>query len=138
MYRFMKLMEKETQMFAGLYYADDRIDRVSFLKEKLSDFHYIIGTGTSFMGYMAEGFDAISMTTMNLYPEMIKEMYDYMLNYKVNDAFLVKQKFIKRVVDLFRTDMHMDWLSMMKMEMDKIVPLKMGKTRKPQTTKFMW
>lgn len=134
----MKLMEKELPLFAGLYWADDRIDRVVYLKEKLPEFHYIIGTGTSIMAYMVEGFETISMTVMNLYPEIVKEIYDHMLNYKVHDAYVVKQKLVKRIVDLFRVDTHVDWLITMKMEMNKIVPLKVGPVRKPQMTKFIW
>lgn len=142
MYRFMHLMEKEVHMFAGLFWADDNIDKVSFLKEKMPEFNYIIGMGTSMMGFFAEGFESFSMTAMNLYPEMIKEIYDYMLDFKMNEAFIVKKKMIKRVYDLFRMDINMDFMTVMKIEMDKIYPaMKMGPTRKPQITTnkaMMW
>lgn len=140
MYYFMKLMEKETSMFAGLYWADDHIDKVVLLKEKLPEYLYIIGTWSSIMGYMAEGFDAISLTAMNIFPELIKELYELLLNYKMHDAYLVKQKLTKGILDLWTYDSHMDWMTIMKLEMDKLYPFKMGPIRKPYVTfnKYMW
>lgn len=135
MYRFITMMEKDVKMFTGLFWADDNIDKVVYLKEKMPELQYIIGMGTSMMGFMAEGFEAFSMTAMNLYPEMIKEIYDYMIGYKMNEAIIVKKKMIKRVYEMFRMDMDMDFMTIMKMEMDKIFPtMKMGPTRKPKMT----
>ena len=94
-------IEKEIPTFAGFYWADDHIDKVTYLKHKLPDYHYIIGVGSTLMGFMSEGFDAISMTAMNLYPEMVKELYDYMMGYKLHEAYLLKEKLIKRIYDLF-------------------------------------
>lgn len=133
MYQFLMMVEKELPMFAGLFWADDNIDKVMYLKEKMPNYLYIIGMGASMMGYMAEGFEAFSMTAMNIFPEMIKELYDYMLNYKMDQALIVKKKLIKRIYDMFRLDMDMDWMTMMKMEMDKMYPMmKMGPVRKPK------
>lgn len=140
MYYFMKLMEKETTMFAGLFWADDRIDKVVFLKEKMPDYLYIIAPGSSILGYMGEGFDAFSMTAMNIFPELIKQLYEYMLNYKLNDAYLLKKKLTKSIFDLWTYDSRMDWMTTMKLEMDKLYPFKMGPIRKPYITfsKYLW
>lgn len=55
-----------------------------------------------------------------------------MLNYKLDQALIVKKKLIKRIYDMFRLD-NMDWIDMMKMEMDKMYPMmKMGPIRKPK------
>lgn len=142
MYRFMYMLEKEVPTFVGLFWADDNIDKIAFLKEKMPTYNYIIGMGTSMMGFMAEGFEAFSMTAMNLYPEMIKEMYDYMLDFKMNEAFVVKKKMTKRVYDMFTMDRDLDFITVMKMEFEKLYPtLKMGPTRKPKMTMnkmMMW
>lgn len=72
MFRFMQMMEKETEMFCGIYWAYDRMDLLMMLKEKMPRYNYIVGTMTSMMGYMSMGIDAISMTAMNFMPEMMK------------------------------------------------------------------
>ncbi|XP_055298417.1 N-acetylneuraminate lyase B-like [Sitodiplosis mosellana] len=138
-YFLTQYVEKEIPTFAGFYYADDRIDKVIYLKHKLPEYNYIIGVGSAMMGLMAEGFDAISMTAMNLYPEMVKELYDYMLGYKMHEAYILKEKMIKKIYDLFQTSSNVDWLRIMKMEMDKLHPqFKVGPMRKPKLTKMMW
>lgn len=105
------------------------------LQEKMPNFLYIIGMGASMMGYLAEGFEAFSMTAMNVFPEMIKELYDYMMNNKYDQALIVKKKMTKRIYDMFRMDMDMDWMTVMKMEMEKMYPMmKMGPIRKPKMT----
>lgn len=55
MYRFMMMMDKENSMFAGLYWAHDRIDMMMMLKQKMPQYNYIIGTMSSMIGWMAEG-----------------------------------------------------------------------------------
>lgn len=135
MYHFLSLVDKELPMFAGFFWADDNIDKVMYLKEKMPNYLYIIGMGASLMGYMAEGFDAFSMTAMNIFPEMIKELYDYMLNYKLDQALVVKKKMIKKIYDMFHMNMDMDYMTVMKLEMDKLYPMmKMGTVRKPKMT----
>lgn len=134
-YKFLTIIEKEVPYFAGFYWADDKIDRVLFLKEKMPNYLYIIGAFTSIMGYMVEGFEAISMPLMNLFPELIVELYGYMINYKIHEAVVVKEKIYKRFYDLFRYDMDIDYLLLIKSEMDKIYPtMKMGPVRRPKIT----
>lgn len=134
-FKFLHLIEKEIPNFAGFYWADDKIDRVVLLKEKLPNFLYIIGAFTSIIGYMTEGFEAISMPLMNLYPEFIKDIYHYMLDYKVHEAIVVKEKFYKRFYEFFRLDTNVDYLYLIKTEMDKIFPaLRMGPVRRPKIT----
>lgn len=134
-YKFLHIIEKEVPYFTGFYWADDKIDRVLFLREKFPNYVYIIGAFTSILGYMSEGFDAISMPLMNLFPEMIRELYGYMLDYKMHEAYVVKQKLYKRFYDLFQYDMDIDYLLLIKTEMDKIFPtMKMGPVRRPKIT----
>lgn len=142
MFNFIKLMQKEVPTFTGLFWADDKIDKVVFLKEKLPEYLYIIAIGTSIMGFMVEGFDAFSLTALNLVPEMIKELYDNMLNQNLNQALIVKQKFIKNIYDLLQLNVGFDWMTVMKLQMEKINPIiKMGPVRKPKVSinnMMMW
>lgn len=129
------MMEKEVHTFTGIFFAEDKIDKITFLREKKPDFLYIIGMYTTLMGYMMEGFEAFSMTAMNLYPEMMKELYDYFKDYKMREAYQLKEKMTKRIYDLFRMDTDMDFVTLMKMEMDKLyTSMKMGPLRKPRMT----
>lgn len=134
-YKFLHIIEKEVPNFAGFYWADDKLDKVVFLKHKMPEYIYIIGLFTSILGFMVEGFEAISLPLMNLYPELIKELYDYTLDYKVREAFVVKEKLYKRFFELFRLDMDIDYLLLIKTEMGKLYPaFKMGPIRRPKIT----
>jgi len=137
-YYFMQLVEKELPTFAGFYWADDNIDQIIYLKEKMPEYHYIIGTGSSIMGYMSEGFESYSMAAMSLYPQLVKEFYDYMTQYKVREAYVVKEKLYKTIYALFGKEKYMDYIYTMKLEMDKIYPFKMGPIRKPTTSKYFY
>lgn len=132
MLRCMRMMEKEIQMFAGLYWAHDQIDHVMLLKEKMPTYNYIIATGISMMGHMIQGFEAISMMSMNICPEMMKEMYDHMMHYRMREAMMVHGKMNKRIWDMMRLDTDMDCVMAMKMEMNKLMG--MGQLRKPKMT----
>lgn len=55
LYKFVDMIEKEVKTFAGIYYADDHIDKIVYLKEKKPECLYIIGTYTSMGAYMFEG-----------------------------------------------------------------------------------
>jgi len=144
MHRFMHMMDKENTMFAGLYWTHEHMDMLMMMKQKMPHMNYIIGTMSSMMGWMAEGMEAISMTAMNMMPEMMKEMYNLMMNKKMNEAMMVHDKMNKRIWDMFRmeNDMHMDmdWMMMMRMEMEKMFPtMKMGPMRRPKMTmNKMW
>lgn len=136
MYYFMELVTKEVPTYAGIFYAGDNIDQIAYVKEKMPSYTYIVAMGTSLMAYMAEGFEAYSMTAMNLYPESIKEVYDYMIGYKLNEAYVATKKMSKLVYDMYNINLDLDYVTVMKAEMNKLYPaMKMGPTRKPKTTK---
>lgn len=130
-------MEKEIKTFTGIFYASDKIDLITMLKLKKPDFLYIIGMMTSMMGFMMEGFEAFSMTGMNLYPEMMKELYEHLKEFRMREALMLKDKMTKHIIDMFRMDMefYMDFVTLMKMEMDKLfTTMRMGPVRKPKMT----
>jgi len=137
MLRCMRMMEKEISMFAGLYWADDRIDHVMLLKEKMPTYNYIIATCISMAAHMLHGFEAFSMMAMNICPDMMKEMYDHMMNHRMREAMMLHCKMSKRIWDLLRCDTDMDFVMAMKMEMNKT--MMMGPLRKPKMTMMrMW
>lgn len=139
LYKFVDVMSKEVPTFCGIYYADGNIDKIVYLKEKKPDYLYIIGMYTSMAGYMMEGFNAFSMVGMNLYPEMLKEMYDYLKEYKMHEAYALKEKYTKKFYDHFHGNMPMDYIYMMKQEMDKMyTTMKMGMVRKPNMSMYMY
>lgn len=79
------------------------------------------------------------MVGMNLYPEMLKELYDYLKEYKMREAYALKEKYIKKFYNNFPVDMPMDYIYLMKQEMDKMyTTMKMGLVRKPNMSMSMW
>ena len=145
MCRLMMMMDKECPMFSGVYWAHDHMDSMMMMKQKMPHMCYIMATMSSMMGMMSMGMDAISMTAMNMCPEMMKEMYDHMMNHKMDMAMMTHDKMMKCIWDMFRmdSDMHMDmdWMTMMRMHMDKMHPMgmKMGPMRRPMMTmNRMW
>jgi len=139
LYKLVDVLEKEVKTFTGIYYADDHIDKIKFLKEKKPEYLYIIGMYTTMMGFFFEGFDAFSMVGMNLYPDLLKEMYDHFKDFRVREAITLKEKYTKKIFDLFHMDMPMDYIYYIKTEMDKLyTTMKMGHVRKPKMTINMW
>lgn len=142
--RWMRMMEQEVPMFAGMYWAHDHMDMLMLLKHKMPMMNYIVGTMSSMMGWMTEGIDAISMTAMNMYPDLMRQMWDLMMNRKMNDATMIHDRMMKLIWDMFQMDMdmhtNMDWMMTMRMEMEKMYPmLRMGPMRRPQMTmNQMW
>lgn len=132
----MRLVEKELPMFAGLYYAHDYMDRVMLLKEKMPHYNYIIGTGTSMEGHLVQGFEAVSMIAMNICPDLVKDVYDRLREFKLREAMMSRDKMVKRIFDMMRLDTDVDLVETMKKEMNKT--LNMGPMRKPRTTTYRY
>lgn len=132
----LRLVERDIPMLAGLYYTHDYIDRVMLLKEKLPHFNYIIGTGTSIEGHLVQGFEAISMIAMNICPELIKDIYERLKEFKLREALMTRDKMVKRIFDTIRVDTDLDFVEIMKKETSKT--LNMGPLRKPKTTFYRY
>ncbi|XP_031623541.1 N-acetylneuraminate lyase B-like [Contarinia nasturtii] len=140
MMRMMKMMERECPMFAGVYYCHDNMDMMMMCKQMMPHMNMICGTMSSMMACMSQGMEAMSMAAMNVCPEMIKQMYDHMMNHKMNEAKMIHEKMMKYIYDMFHMDadthMNMDYMMMMRMQMDKMQPMgiKMGPMRRPHMT----
>lgn len=134
MWRLYDLAEKEITNFGGIYYADSDLERA--LDTYKGDRTVILGMSKCAISGLTLGFQAISMTVMNLYPEMICELYDHFLNNRLKEALLVQDKLMKRIHDIYKLDE--DIIVSMKMEFNKLnLGFKCGATRKPVWTQYM-
>lgn len=134
MWRLYDLAEKEITNFGGIYYADGNLDLA--VETLRTDRKIILAMGTTMIGTMMSGFDAISMTVMNIIPETIVELYEHVLNNRLKEAYLVQDKITKRVRDIWTREE--DLIVKMKTEFNKINSgFKLGVTRKPTWTKMM-
>lgn len=134
MSRFYDLAEKEISNFGGIYYADGNLDTAA--ETWKAGREVIMAMGTVMLGTLATGFDAVSMTVMNIVPEWIVELHDHVLNYRWKEAAVVQGKIIKRVRDIWTNDE--DLIVKMKMEFNKLnTGFKLGPTRKPKWTESM-
>lgn len=83
MIRYLDFLDKEVPTFAGIYYHHTVLgDEVTMMKYYKPNYNHIIDTTMSVIAPFTEGFEAFSMSMLNLYPEMLVEMYEYTKNYK--------------------------------------------------------
>lgn len=130
MFRFVEMAEKEVPTFAGVMFADSNLDKaMSVMKPGTRTI--IMGMGTCMLGAMSQGLEAVSMTAMNLFPEMMKEMYDLMQNNRMREAMMVQQKMTQRIYSIWTPGS--DMIMTMKSEYNKLnADMKMGPMRKPK------
>lgn len=107
-------------------YADGNLDFAMEMKKEGRN--VIMGMGTIMLGTLTMGIDAISMTAMNVMPELIFELYDLMKKDKLHDAMVLQEKIFYKIREFWREDE--DMIKKMKMEFNKI--MKMGPIRKPE------
>lgn len=134
MWRFAELAEKEITNFGGIFYADGNLDHaVETLKTGRT---VIMGVGSIMVGSLAMGFESLSMTVMNIWPELIVELHEHVLNYRLKEAIVIQDKIIKKIREIYVHDE--DLIVKMKTEFNKInTTFKMGPTRKPKWTELM-
>lgn len=84
---FMDFMEKEVPTFAGIYYHHTVLgDEISMMKYYKSKYTHIIDTTMTVIAPFTEGFEALSMSMINVYPELVVKMFDYTKNYKCKET----------------------------------------------------
>lgn len=132
--QFYELAEKEIPNFGGIYYADYNLE---FAVETLkTDNTIILGVGKVHVAPFTLGFHAISSTAMNIFPEMIFELYNHIVNKQVKEALVVQDKLIKCIFDV--ATLEEDFIVKMKVEFNKLnLGFKLGATRKPFCTESM-
>lgn len=83
MISYLDFLEKEVPTFAGVYYHHTVLgDEVSMMKYYKPNYTHIIDSTMTVIAPFTEGFEALSMSMINLYPEMLVEMYEYTKNHK--------------------------------------------------------
>lgn len=128
MWRLYELAEKEIDNFGGIFYADGNLDWAAETWKQ--DRNIIMAMGSVMFGTLSAGFNSISMTVMNIIPELIAELYDHVLNYRWKEAKTAQENIYRRVRDIWTHDE--DLIVKMKMEFNKVnTGFKMGPTRKP-------
>lgn len=134
MWRLAEMAEKEIPSFAGVFYADGNLDKAAEMMK--SGRSLIMGMGSIMVGAMAMGIDAISMTAMNLMPEMMVELMDHVLNNRLREAMLLQEKMRQSIRGVWQYGD--DMIMKMKMEFNKMnSSIKLGPCRKPPMTMMM-
>lgn len=126
--RFCELAEKEIPNFAGIQYVHTDLDEgIASLKQNRT---IIWGMDTILLGALVHGFEAFALPFLNIVPETIVEVYEYVRNNKLNDAMSAQQKLNLGINDICKRGG--DWTFLLKKEFNKIVrDFKVGLTRKP-------
>lgn len=132
MARFYDLIEKEVPMFAGMKYTNGDMEvGVQLIKEGRN---IILGADTILFGALAMGFDAAILTTLNICPDMVRDIYE---NYQKNnqkegrEAQLKLNRRIKEIVSKNTGE----WVETMKNEFNQVnTTFKLGPVRKPTIT----
>lgn len=132
MVRLYELLKRTITTFGGFYYRHtDFEDATILLKE---DTTVILSTDLTTVGVFTLGFDTISTITLNLYPEFVTEIYDYVRNGKLREARDTNDKLYRRIKDLVGDFTTTDWIEKFKYEFDKKTDIKVGGLRKPRIT----
>lgn len=128
MTRFCDLADKEIPNFVGLQYAHtDLVEASATLKK---DRTIILSMETMMLGALSQGFEAFAVSFLNIYPEMIVEIYENYRNNKMREAMASHTKMFQRVFEIVKRSG--DWTLCMKNEFNKVVrDFKVGPTRKP-------
>lgn len=132
MSRLYDMAEKEVPNFGGIFYADGNLDRAMMMMRK--DRMVIMGMMGMMLGTYMMGIESMSMTAMNIMPDMMMELYENMRNMKMKEAMLLQEKIMLRIREIYNPQE--DMFLKLKMEFDKI--LKVGPMRKPELTMCMF
>jgi len=133
--RLYELLQRVVPNFNGVYYRHTNIEAATNL---LKEGHNIIlSTDTILVGVLALGFETISSITLNLYPEQVTEIYEYVLNGKLREARETNDKLYHRIKGVV-AQQTFDWVELLRKEFNKLTDFKVGGTRKPIITWNPW
>lgn len=126
--RFCDLAEKEIPNFCGLQYSHTDMDMATAcLKQGRT---IILGLETIMLGALTQGFEAVACTMLNIFPEMIVEIFENYRNNKLHEAMNAQFKLNQRIHEIVKRGG--DWTMYMKNEFNKVVrDFKVGPCRKP-------
>lgn len=81
MFEFLDYIEREINTFAGIYYDHNiKSDEMILLKNYKPHKIHIADTKLTMISPILEGFDVLSMTLTNLYPDLVYKLYDGLKN----------------------------------------------------------
>lgn len=135
MIRLYDLLQRSIPNFDGIYYRHTDIEIATYLLKE--GYNIILSTDTILVGVLSLGFDGISSIAMNLFPEIVTEIYDLVLNAKLREAREVNDKFYHRIREVVALQTQ-DWVGSMKLEFNKKADFKIGELRKPHITFDWW
>lgn len=128
--RVNELIQRTITNWSGIYYRDTNIEVANDLLKQGG--HIILTTDTILSGVLTLGFDAISSIAYNIFPENVTEIYDLVINTKLREASEINDKLYHRIKDILTGTV--DWIEVLKHELNKKVDFKVGELRKPRIT----
>lgn len=127
MIRSYELMEREVPNFGGIYYAHHNLDEATTLLKM--NRNIILWADNILEGALTLGFEAITSTLLNVYPELMVEILNLHRDGKLREAMVAQDKLIKRIESVYRRGF--DWIQVWKEEFNKVHDIKVGAFRKP-------
>lgn len=134
MERFCDMVEKCCNNFCGIIWRDTDIEcATSLLRDGRK---IIVCCDTTMCAWMTIGFDTLICITLNIVPDLVKEIHDCMCRDKVTEARDYQWKLIRRCKEICVEDT-CDWIECMKREFNKVhTTFNVGGLRKPICTHY--
>lgn len=129
--RLYDLAERSISNFCGLKFSDNDVDEaLAILKEGRNVY---LGTNATFCGALSLGFQTTVMTTLNVCPEVIHEIYEAAGKNDFIEAKAAQDRLNHRIREVCPRGA--DWVSSMKAEFNqiKIESVHVGPVRKPKS-----
>lgn len=116
-------------MFCGIKYTNGDMEiGIQLLKEGRN---ILLGSDTILWGALSLGFDAAILTSLNICPEIIREIYDHWENNRSREGLATQLKLNQRVKEILSSGTG-EWVECMKFEFNKVIGhLNAGPVRKP-------
>lgn len=131
MTRCWELLTKAIPNFRGcLWGGDDITTAHNLLKDGC---HIIMCHDTLLTGCKMLGFETFCCVTMNIWPERVKEIYDFMCTNKFREAYNTHTKLCDDIRGLLRNQT-CDFVEVFKLHCNKVCDINLGGVRKPQCT----
>lgn len=129
MVRFYDIIEREMPMFCGIKYTNGDMEiGVQLLREGRN---ILLGSDTILWGALSLGFDAAILTSLNICPAMVSDIYSHWVNSRSHDGLMAQKKLNNRVKKILSFGSG-EWVENMKTEFNKVHPnLNVGPVRKP-------
>lgn len=132
MCRFYDLIEQTCPTFCGIKYTNGDLEiGIKLLKNGRN---IMLGADTILWGALSLGFDAAILTSLNICPEMVCDIYNCYLNKRMIEGRECQYKLNKRINEITSKGTG-EWVETMKMEFNNCNKfLKVGPVCKPTIT----